>query len=100
MTLTDKLNEYEVSCKSAGTNRDGAQEFDLEAAPEDDSLFDEEGYVTDADFSAFLEELDTYTVTAEDHPVDRRAGLVYVVRHNGEAAYYDEVGDCCWKEAR
>lgn len=92
MTLIEKLNKYEVT---HNTGKDGVT---LEACPQDDSLFDSEGFVTDDEFSKFLEDLNRAKAYVEDHPLDRRAGLVVFVELDGETAWYDENGECAWVE--
>ena len=90
MKLADKLNKYSVSYD---TDKNGVT---LDASPEDDSLFDADGNVTDADFSTFLDELDTFVAYVDDDPRDRRAGLVCFVEHGVETAWYDANGECAW----
>lgn len=88
--LAETLNKYEVSFVTA---KEGVS---LEASPQDDAFFDEGGVVVDEGLSAFLDKLDELTVWIDDHPLDRRAGLVCFVESNGETAWYDENSECCW----
>jgi hypothetical protein len=91
LKLAEQLNRYGVTVDD---------ELTPEAVPADlDALLDDDGVVNDKAFDAFLDELDEVEVAAKDHPVDRRAGLVFVARHKGEAAWYDE-GDGLWVETR
>jgi len=90
VTFAEQLDKYEVWHDTV--------EGKLKSCPNDDSLFDEEGFVVDADFKAFLEKLDSFKCWVDDHPEDRRAGLVSYASDGKEAAWYDAVGDCCWKE--
>lgn len=87
MTLAEKLNKYGVSYETSPKG------VSLEAEPEDESLFDENGVVTDSDLNAFLGHLAGGKLKAyvDDHP-DRRAGLVCWVTHNGEKAWQDFEG--------
>ena len=91
MTLIEKLNKYECSFE---TSKEGVS---LDAAPDDATLFNPDGFVVDEDFAKFLNESDHYEVWIDTHPADRRAGLVCFVEYKGETAWYDEVADCCWK---
>lgn len=89
MTLTEQLNLYKVDYTA------GPEGVQLEACP-DDSLFDDEGLVIDPYFNTFLDVFESFNAYFDDDPRDRRAGLVCYVEYNGETAWYDANGDCCW----
>jgi hypothetical protein len=90
--LAKQLNKYKVSY---ATSPEGVA---LEACP-DNSLLNESGVVVDQDLNAFLDAYNRgdFTVWFDDDPRDRRAGVVCCVEHDGDTAWYDTNGDCCWK---
>lgn len=90
MTLAEKLNKYEV-----GFNLDETG-VKLEASPEDDSLFDQEGNVTDAEFSTFLDELETTKAWVNYDPRHKDAGLVVYAESQNEKVWFDATGECAW----
>ena len=90
MTLADKLNKYEVSFNLQKTG------VELEASPEDNSLFDAAGNVTDAEFSTFLDELETTQAYVDYDPRHKDAGLVVYAETQEEKAWYDATGECAW----
>ncbi len=81
MTLADELNKYEVTF-TAG------QEPSLEAAPEDDSLFDSDGNATDPGLVEFLNRLPECLVYFDFDPRERQLGLVCWVERDGETAWF------------
>ncbi len=90
MTLADKLNKYEASFNLLKTG------VKLEASPEDDSLFDAEGNVTDAEFLAFLDGLEAIQVYVDYDPRHKDAGLVVYAEAQEERAWFDATGECAW----
>ena len=92
MTLADKLNQYAVGFCLDKTG------VTLEANPEDDSLFDAEGNVTDAAFHSFLDVLDTAKAYVDYDPRHKDAGLVVYAEAGDETAWYDATGECAWTD--
>jgi hypothetical protein len=90
MTLAEQLNLYQVNYETT------PQGVKLEACTDDKSLFNDEGLVTDPQLNAFLNVFGTFgKAYIDDHPHDRRAGLVCFVEHNGEKAWYKH-SECRW----
>lgn len=91
--LADRLNEYEAT---VSRGKDPTIEF----APQNDGLFNEDGTIKDPGFAKVLEELDAglYVGYYDDHPYGRDAGVCAWIEYKGQRAWYDENGDCCWKD--
>lgn len=92
MTLAEMLNKYRVGYIASETG------IRLEACPDDESLFDNEGKVIDAEFDAFLDKMDDMHVFADSNP---KCGiwLVCFVKYNGKFTWYDELGEVEWIDA-
>jgi hypothetical protein len=91
VTLAEEFNKYEVS---ASTGKDGVT---LEACPNDDTLFDKDGFVTDEDFTKFLDKLDTTKAYVAEHPYGSGGGLVVWAEHDQEQTWYDAHSECEWR---
>ncbi len=95
MPLFELLNKYHANA----TVNDNNGVVSLEFEPEDDHV-DEQGFVTDPTLKVLDDQLDqgilkTFLAT---HPSGQDGGYVLVATLKGERAWYDQTGDCEWKQ--
>lgn len=87
--LAEKLNKYKC-----GYNIEEG-DVDVDICTDDDSLFDEDGYIIDSELRDFANDLVMAKKYCDEDPRDSALGITVFVELNGETAWWDE-GESLW----